>query len=227
MHGAAKSGRSNFARAGPPGLLWNWNLGEMTCETWIVWKDCGPLTTTLKEMQGVSRGGNCVVMVERLSVVLLTGDLLHPRALVRVMPLLERVGRLDRSAPLRYRPGHSRGYLYRLHMSDRGSWCPGAGMRDMDCTGCRWDPLERSRRYRKAWIGQIDSGGLRAIATDDLTVCAGKNLANAEKQMDLRRLSLLRVPTRPFSEQEGSKESWHDEVDRLEMFWDDPWLFRC
>ncbi|KIK30132.1 hypothetical protein PISMIDRAFT_386043 [Pisolithus microcarpus 441] len=131
------------------------------------------------------------------------------------VPLLERVGRLDRSAPLRYRPGHSRGYLYRLHMSDRGSWCPGAGMRDMGCTGCRWDPLERSRRYRKAWIGQIGSGGLRAIVTDDLTVCAGKDLANAGKQMDLRRLSLLRVPTRPFSEQGGSKESWHDEVDRL------------
>lgn len=199
----------------------------MTCGTWIVWKDCGSLMTILKEMQGVLRGGNCVVMVQRLSVELLTGDLLHLRAPIRAIPLLERVGRLDRSALLRYRLGHSRRYLYCLHMSDHGSWCPGAGMRDTDYTEFRQDPLERGRRYRKVWIDQIDSGGLRAIATDDLTVCAGKDLANAEKQTDLRQLSLLRVPTRPFSEQEGSKESWHDEVGRLEMFWGDPWLFRC
>lgn len=152
---------------------------------------------------------------------------MHLRAPVRAMPFLERVGRLDRSALLRYRQGHSRGYLHPLHMSDHGPWCQGAGTRDTDCTGFRQDPLERGRRYRKEWIDQIDSGGLRAIATDDLIVCAGKDLANAEKRTDLRQLGLLRVPTRPSSEQEGSKESWHDEVGRLERFWGDPWLFRC
>lgn len=87
----------------------------------------------------------------------------------------------------------------------------------MDCTECQRDPRERGRRYRKAWIGLIDSGVLRAIAIDDLNASAGMNLANAERKMGPRPTNHLRAPTRLFSEQEGSEESWHAGVDPLEM----------
>lgn len=115
LHGVVSFGNSNFGHAGPPDLLWSWNPREMICGTWIAWKDYGTSSTTLKEMQDVLRNGNYGMRVQHLSV-----ELLHLRAPARVMPLLERVGQLDRLALQRYRPGYSREYLHRPRMSDHG-----------------------------------------------------------------------------------------------------------